>query len=175
MSAVFSPGYAVGIGVGADLPVTLGDAAGVARLLPDPNRCAYPSAQVRLLTGEDVYRDAVLSALDWLAAAAVPDATALVYSSGQGVETPDYYLMPYGYNLGGSTRHSDPCPALHRPAACSESQKAVGIARLLSRWRTGGCQGAAGRQIPSPLVGRYGARAEQRACVDRPRKVLCEQ
>ena len=104
MSAVFSPGHAVAIGVGADLPVTLDDAAGVARSLHDSNRCAYPSDQVRLLTGEDAYRDAVLSALDWLAVAAVPDATALFYFSGHGVETPDYYLMPYGYDLGGSTR-----------------------------------------------------------------------
>ena len=86
MSAVFSPGYAVGIGVGADLPVTLDDAAGVARLLPDPNRCACPPDQVRVLTGEDVYRDAVLSALDWLAAVAVPDSTALVYLPGHGVD-----------------------------------------------------------------------------------------
>ena len=92
-------GYAVVVGVGADLPVTVDDAAAVADLLRDPSRCAYPPDQVRLLTDEGAHRDAVLSALDWLAEAAGPNATALVYFSGHGLETPDYYLMPYGYAL----------------------------------------------------------------------------
>lgn len=125
MSAVFSLGYAVVIGIGADLPVTLDDAAGVAQLLHDSNRCAYPSDQVRLLTGEDAHRDAVLSALDWLAATAVPDATALVYFSGHGVETPDYYLMPYGYDLGNLVGTAIPAPLF------TDRLRAVRAKRLL--------------------------------------------
>jgi hypothetical protein len=99
MPEAFVQGYAVVVGVGADLPVTVDDAAGVADQLRDPSRCAYPAGQVRLLTGEDAHRGAVLSALDWLASAASSDDTALVYFSGHGLETPDYYLMPHGYDL----------------------------------------------------------------------------
>ena len=95
----FTQGYAVVVGVGADLPVTVRDATGIADLLRDPDRCAYPADHVRLLTGEDARRDGVLSALDWLASAADPDATGLVYFSGHGTETPDYYLIPYGYDM----------------------------------------------------------------------------
>jgi WD40 repeat protein len=95
----FNQGRAVVVGVGADLPVTVDDATAVADLLRDPSRCAYPADQVRLLTGEGARRETVLSALDWLAGAAGPDATAIVYFSGHGMEVPDYYLLPYGYNL----------------------------------------------------------------------------
>jgi hypothetical protein len=99
MPEAFVQGYAVVVGVGADLPVTVDDATSVADQLRDPSRCAYPADQVRLLTGEHAHREAVLSALDWLASAAGSDATVLVYFSGHGLETPDYYLMPHGYDL----------------------------------------------------------------------------
>jgi hypothetical protein len=99
MPAPFSQGYAVVIGVGADLPVTVDDAAAVADLLHDPGRCAYPPGQVRLLAGMEARRDAIISALDWLVGAAGPEATAIVYFSGHGMETPDYFLLPHGYDL----------------------------------------------------------------------------
>jgi len=101
MSVVFSHGYAVLVGVGADLPVTVQDATAIADLLCDPTRCAYPPHQVRLLTGEEARRDAILTALEWLAerTCADPRATAVVFFSGHGLETPDYYLMPFGYDL----------------------------------------------------------------------------
>jgi hypothetical protein len=56
---------------------------------------------VHLLTGPDARRDLVLKALDRLAVQvkADPDATAVVYFSGHGVEAPDYYFLPYGYNV----------------------------------------------------------------------------
>ena len=92
----FTRGYAVVVGVGADLPVTVEDATAVAELLRDPSRCAYPAGQVRLLTGKEASREGVLAALDWLAGAAGVEATALVYFSGHGLETPTYYLMPFG-------------------------------------------------------------------------------
>jgi hypothetical protein len=99
MTETFKRGYAVIIGVGADLAVTVDDATAVAGLLRDPSRCAYPAKQVQLLAGENAQRDAVLSALDWLAEVAGPEATAVVYFSGHGLETPDYYLLPHGYDL----------------------------------------------------------------------------
>jgi hypothetical protein len=101
MSPTFTQGYAVVIGVGDDLPVTLADARGIADLLRDPGRCAYPPDQVQLLTGEQASRDRILAGLEWLAerSGANPQATAMVFFSGHGLETPTYYLMPFGYDL----------------------------------------------------------------------------
>ena len=42
MSESFQRGYALVVGVGADLPVTITDATAMATLLRDPARCAYP-------------------------------------------------------------------------------------------------------------------------------------
>ena len=100
MSDSFTHGHALVIGMGADLPVTITDATGVADFLRDPARCAYPPDQVRLLTGPAARRDDLLAAFDRLAARANadPNATAVVYFSGHGVETPDFYFLPYGYN-----------------------------------------------------------------------------
>jgi uncharacterized caspase-like protein len=94
-------GYAVVIGVGADLPVTIDDARGVAELLRDPTRCAYPVDQVALLTGKDAHRENILVALEHLAKQTQtdPEATAVVFFSGHGLETPTYHLMPFGYDL----------------------------------------------------------------------------
>lgn len=97
MSVSFSHGYAVVVGVGADLPATVQDAQALAEILTDDSRGAYPPDQVRLLTGPQARRDEMLAALSWLAARAGPEDTALVYFSGHGVETPDYYLAPYGF------------------------------------------------------------------------------
>ena len=101
MADLFTHGHAVVIGMGADLPVTVVDAEGVAALLRDPSRCAYPPEQVELLTGPDARRENILNALDGLAirTRSDPDATAVVYFSGHGVETPDYYFLPYGYSV----------------------------------------------------------------------------
>ena len=95
----FRHGYAVVIGVGADLPNTVEDAAGIADQLRSPRRCVYPAEQVQLLTGEQAKRTDILAALGWLAEVAGKDDTAVVYFSGHGMETPDYYLLPYGYDL----------------------------------------------------------------------------
>ena len=60
----FTHGHALVIGMGADLPDTIQDATGLADILTDQSRCAYPPGQVTLLTGEKATRAAVLSALD---------------------------------------------------------------------------------------------------------------
>jgi Caspase domain len=94
-------GHALIVGVGADLPVTADDARGVANLLQDPTRCAYPADQVKLLTGKDARRENIMTALEWLArqSQAEPDATAVVFFSGHGLERPAYYLLPFGYDV----------------------------------------------------------------------------
>jgi len=98
MSQSFSQGYAVVIGVGADLPVTIEDAKAISDALIDPSRCAYPGDQLRLLTGEGARRDNVISALNWLAKSAGKRDTTIVYFSGHGTDKPDFYLVPYGFD-----------------------------------------------------------------------------
>ncbi len=105
MNASFTHGHALIVGVGADLPNTVDDAVGLAGILRDPERCAYPSGQVQLLTGANANKDAILGALDALANLADPEATVVFYYSGHGYEVATaigqaYFLLPYGYNLG---------------------------------------------------------------------------
>lgn len=102
--AIFDQGYALVVGVGADLPSTIADAAGLADILVDEGRCAYPPDQVHLLTGEDATRDSILTALDDLSKSTGDDSTVVVYFSGHGyhVASPTgefYFLLPYGYEL----------------------------------------------------------------------------
>jgi len=102
MVASYRRGYALVIGVGGDLPITVDDACGITQLLRDPDRCAYPGEQVHLLTGEAATRNQVLLAFDRLAqqTSADPESTAVVYFSGHGIEQPDFHLLPFGYDLG---------------------------------------------------------------------------
>ncbi len=100
----YHSGHALIIGVGADLPTTVDDAQGLAEILTDAGRCAYPPEQVQLLTGPAATRDAVLSALEDLAERAAADSTVVVYFSGHGYSVSTalddlYFLMPYGYDL----------------------------------------------------------------------------
>lgn len=99
MPKTFVDGHAVVVGVGADLAITIDDAAAVADLLRDPGRCAYPPDQVQLLTGEQATAANILAALKKLAKSTSPESTVLVYFSGHGLETPAYYLIPHGYDL----------------------------------------------------------------------------
>jgi Caspase domain len=103
MSELFTQGHACVIGVGGDLPNTVDDAIGLANILNDPERCAYPVEQVRLLTKEQANRDSVLAALDKLAQSTTPDSTAIIYFSGHGYQVASpmgkaYYLMTFGYD-----------------------------------------------------------------------------
>jgi len=101
----FTHGHALIIGMGADLPDTVQDATGLADILTDQERCAYPPGQVSLLTGEKATREAVLSALDALTQLNDPEATVVFYFSGHGYRVTAslgefYYLMPFGYDTG---------------------------------------------------------------------------
>ena len=81
---VFEQGHALIVGVGADLPNTANDAVGLASVLKDPARCAYPPHQVHLLTEGGATRDAVLSIFDTLAQSTNSHSTVIVYFSGHG-------------------------------------------------------------------------------------------
>ena len=104
MSTHFIHGHALVVGVGADLPNTVDDAIGLASILCDPARCAYPVEQVKRLTGPAAGRDAILKALEDLARLADPEATVVVYFSGHGYTVTTaigeaYFLMPFGYDV----------------------------------------------------------------------------
>lgn len=99
----FAHGYALLVGVGADLPVTIADATALRDVLVDPNRAAYPPAQVTLLTETAATRSQILAAFDETIAQANanPEATVVIYYSGHGgcIEgTDDYFLVPYGFD-----------------------------------------------------------------------------
>ncbi len=101
---VFEQGYALVIGVGADLPNTVDDAAGLADILKDPARCAYPPDHVHLLTGERATAGEIYTDFKTLAESTNPESTVLVYFSGHGYQATSptgefYYLLPYGYDL----------------------------------------------------------------------------
>ena len=125
MPATFAQGYAVVVGVGGDLPATVNDATAVAGLLRDPGRCAYPESQVQLLTGEAATRERVLAALDALSQSTTPQSTVLVYFSGHGLETPDYYLIPSRYDLADLASTAIP------GALFTERLRAIGARKLL--------------------------------------------
>jgi hypothetical protein len=104
MSSSFQAGHALLIGAGADLPFTIDDAKGIADILKDPERCAYPASQVQLLVGEVAHRQAVLDALDRLAEKADESSTVIIYFSGHGyhASTPiseAYFLIPFGVQM----------------------------------------------------------------------------
>lgn len=102
--STFRRGYALLVGVGADLPNTSKDAQGLANILGDAERCAYPAEHIHLLTDAGATRDAVLAALDTLAQSTSAQSTVVVYFSGHGYQVtttagPAHYLLPHGYDV----------------------------------------------------------------------------
>ena len=102
----FSNGYALLIGVGADLTVTVKDAAALYDVLVNPARAGYPLRQVWLLTEADARRDHILNSFDELIEQvnSNPNATVIIYFSGHGIRVEhqgklaEYFLVPYGYD-----------------------------------------------------------------------------
>lgn len=104
MQSTYDQGYALIIGVGADLPSTINDANGLADILRDPRRCAYRREQVHLITGETATRQNILDAFDRISVDSSAEATVIVYFSGHGYRVhasigSAYYLMPFGYQI----------------------------------------------------------------------------
>jgi hypothetical protein len=100
----FTHGHGLIVGVGADLPNTIEDAKGIANILCDKDRCAYPSEQVILLTGQNAKRNGILDGFKKLSKSIDAKSTAIVYFSGHGYRvrsgnTSKYFLLPHGYEL----------------------------------------------------------------------------
>ena len=79
-----SKAYALIIGVGKDLPVTVKDAKAVYNILVDPSVAGYPSNNISLLTGRKATRKNILKAFDSLVEKAGEDASILLFYSGHG-------------------------------------------------------------------------------------------
>jgi len=95
----FIKGHALIIGVGADLQCTVKDAEGLAEILTDTSRCAYPSEQLHLLTEQNANRAGILTALDDLAKTTDDESTFVFYFSGHGCKNDkSNYLMANGYD-----------------------------------------------------------------------------
>ena len=80
-------------------PSVLQDAADIYGLLVDPAHCAYPADNVQLLVDGDATRDAILAALDGLAAKTTEKSTVFFYISCHGFWVADGpgaggYLVP---------------------------------------------------------------------------------
>lgn len=108
MSSFFAHGYALLIGVGAtanprwSLPVTVKDIQALQAVLTNPELCAYPHNQVRLLHDAEATGQNILAGLEWLKqqAAADSEATVVVYYSGHGtfdLATNQYYLLQHDF------------------------------------------------------------------------------
>jgi Caspase domain. len=97
---LFTHGYALIIGVGGDLPTTTRDAIEIHNILTNPQRCAYPSHQAKLLIEQEADRQGIINGINWLIESVRDDqeATAIVYFSGHGGYIPKYHLIPSGYN-----------------------------------------------------------------------------
>lgn len=126
METEFPHGYALLIGVTESqvarwaLPVVARDVAALSAVLAHPDRCAYPAANVKTVTGPAATRGGILDGLAWLAGRLAADAggnaTAVIYYSGHGWRRGDdvYYLLPYDVREGAGGL---PQPASALPAA----------------------------------------------------------
>ncbi|WP_051943302.1 caspase family protein [Streptacidiphilus rugosus] len=95
----FTRGHAVVVGVGRDLPATVKDGEGIAAILRDPERCAYPPEQVTELLGPNATKAAIIRALRNLASTATTRSTSVIYFSGHGIRTGEtHYLLPHDYD-----------------------------------------------------------------------------
>lgn len=100
----FDNGYALLIGVGNDLPITVKDANAVGNVLQ--NQAAYPPSQVQIVTEAAASREGILKAFDDLIAQTKnnQDATVMVYYSGHGgfIDLPEgkkqYFLVPNDFD-----------------------------------------------------------------------------
>lgn len=79
-----SKAYALIIGVGKDLPVTVKDAKAIYNILADPAMAGYPSENISLLTGRKATRKNILKAFDSIVERAGEDASILLFYSGHG-------------------------------------------------------------------------------------------
>lgn len=108
--------FALLIGVGDDLPVTVLDATAIANVLEDPNLAGYKPENIFLLTNEKASRQGILNAFEELIARTDEDSSVFLFYSGHGGTYSDntfleeenwvpeaenkkyFHLVPNGFN-----------------------------------------------------------------------------
>lgn len=86
----FNHGFALVVGIAnyTNVPrlpaAVLNDAADLAAVLRDPQRCGYPPQQVRHLSDSEATAERIREELDWLAYSTNEESTALLFFSGHG-------------------------------------------------------------------------------------------
>ncbi len=76
--------YALLIGVGKDLPVTVRDAKAIYNIIADDNLTTYPLENITLLTNKKATRQGILDAFDKLIATVDEDSSVFLFYSGHG-------------------------------------------------------------------------------------------
>jgi len=150
---LFANGYALLIGVGDDLPVTVKDARALQDVLIDPSRAAYPPEQVALLTEGSATRQQIFAGFDRLIeeVSQNPKATAIVYYSGHGgyiKSTNEYFLVPYGYDPSQRTETAISGLEFTQKIEAIQAQKLI---VLLDCCHAGGVSKEPGAFIKSPV------------------------
>jgi len=99
----FQNAFALIIGVGNDLPITVNDANVINNILTDGKRGAYSPENTRLLVEKDASKNGIIESLDWLAEKVNNHNNPMVfiYYSGHGGVTPnkEYFLLPHDFDL----------------------------------------------------------------------------
>ena len=108
--------YALLIGVGNDLPVTIDDATAIKNTLADASLASYPPENIFFLTGKKATRKGILKAFDKLIAKVDEESSVLLFYSGHGGTYSDntflkeenwkpeaenkhyFHLIPYDYD-----------------------------------------------------------------------------
>ncbi len=110
--------FAILIGVGDDLPVTVGDAEAIYAILSDERLAGYDPKNIHLLTNEKANREGILNAFDDIIKKSNEDSSVMLFYSGHGGNYSDntfleaegkplkpenenrqyYHLIPNGFN-----------------------------------------------------------------------------
>lgn len=101
MADTLDNAYALLIGVGNDLPITVNDATAIYNILVDPELSGYKKENIQLLTEKEATRDGILKALDDLIAKTDKESSVLLYYSGHGgLYEPwmQFYLVPNNFD-----------------------------------------------------------------------------
>ncbi|WGK64477.1 alpha/beta fold hydrolase [Croceiramulus getboli] len=99
--AKLSNAYALLIGVGNDLPVTVHDATAIYNILADDSLAGYPEDNITLLTEEQATRKGILEAFDQLIEKTNEDSSVLLFYSGHGgfyEPWQQFYLVPNNFD-----------------------------------------------------------------------------
>lgn len=103
--SVLKKAYALLIGVGNDLPITVRDANAIRNILADQGIVGYPRENILLLTEKEASRDGILAAFDQLIDRIDEDSSVLIFYSGHGGTYLDNDILNEGEKKPESENH----------------------------------------------------------------------